>query len=141
MKTFYGLSIIKLDLGNGTCLFRLQNAKKIKSLWHSILEHKTKSCSNIQIQVHATEKPLSQQWETNKNGLNRDLNPGPLAPKARIIPLDHWALFHPNLDRNPCLIPFVLCNEVRSYGNYVILLRLPSLICRLRIDLDVLFYI
>ena len=28
-----------------------------------------------------------------KTGLNRDLNPGPLAPKARIIPLDHWALF------------------------------------------------
>ena len=28
-----------------------------------------------------------------KDGLNRDLNPGPLAPKARIIPLDHWALF------------------------------------------------
>ena len=26
-----------------------------------------------------------------KRGLNRDLNPGPLAPKARIIPLDHWA--------------------------------------------------
>ena len=25
-------------------------------------------------------------------GLNRDLNPGPLAPKARIIPLDHWAV-------------------------------------------------
>ena len=24
-------------------------------------------------------------------GLSRDLNPGPLAPKARIIPLDHWA--------------------------------------------------
>ena len=24
-----------------------------------------------------------------KRGLNRDLNPGPLAPKARIIPLDH----------------------------------------------------
>ena len=24
-----------------------------------------------------------------KFGLNRDLNPGPLAPKARIIPLDH----------------------------------------------------
>ena len=24
-----------------------------------------------------------------KIGLNRDLNPGPLAPKARIIPLDH----------------------------------------------------
>ena len=26
------------------------------------------------------------------SGLNRDLNPGPLAPKARIIPLDHWAI-------------------------------------------------
>ena len=25
----------------------------------------------------------------NKIGLSRDLNPGPLAPKARIIPLDH----------------------------------------------------
>ena len=24
-----------------------------------------------------------------KIGLNRDSNPGPLAPKARIIPLDH----------------------------------------------------
>ena len=35
-----------------------------------------------------------QTFELNaiKNGLNRDLNPGPLAPKARIIPLDHWAL-------------------------------------------------
>ena len=29
--------------------------------------------------------------EEKKSGLNRDLNPGPLAPKARIIPLDHWA--------------------------------------------------
>ena len=51
------------------------------------------------------------------------------------------SLVHPNQDRNPCLIPFVLCNEVMSYGNYVILLRLPSLICRFRIDLDVLFFI
>ena len=25
-------------------------------------------------------------------GLNRDLNPGPPAPEAGIIPLDHWAL-------------------------------------------------
>ena len=24
-------------------------------------------------------------------GLNRESNPGPLAPEARIIPLDHWA--------------------------------------------------
>ena len=27
--------------------------------------------------------------EPNYHGLNRDSNPGPLAPKARIIPLDH----------------------------------------------------
>ena len=26
-----------------------------------------------------------------KSGLNRESNTGPLAPKARIIPLDHWA--------------------------------------------------
>ena len=32
-----------------------------------------------------------KKWQ-NVEGLNRDLNPGPLAPKARIIPLDHWAL-------------------------------------------------
>ena len=32
-------------------------------------------------------------WNFDKtSGLVRDLNPGPLAPKARIIPLDHWAL-------------------------------------------------
>ena len=34
--------------------------------------------------------PFKKDFPT-KNGLNRDLNPGPLAPKARIIPLDHWA--------------------------------------------------
>ena len=28
---------------------------------------------------------------TKKQGLSRDLNPGPLAPKARIIPLDQRA--------------------------------------------------
>ena len=36
-----------------------------------------------------------QVWESDekkaKIGLDRDLNPGPLAPKARIIPLDHQA--------------------------------------------------
>ena len=29
--------------------------------------------------------------QTEKEGLVRDLNPGPLAPKARIIPLDQRA--------------------------------------------------
>ena len=35
---------------------------------------------------------VEQKQVSSKIGLNRDLNPGPLAPKARIIPLDHWAL-------------------------------------------------
>ena len=36
---------------------------------------------------------LSLRWEYDKSetGLNRDLNPGPPAPEAGIIPLDHWA--------------------------------------------------
>ena len=35
---------------------------------------------------------ITRGWRPHKFGLNRDLNPGPLAPKARIIPLDHWAV-------------------------------------------------
>ena len=35
---------------------------------------------------------VSSEKDGLKPGLNRDSNPGPLAPKARIIPLDHWAL-------------------------------------------------
>ena len=30
-------------------------------------------------------------WREKILGLNRDLNPGPPAPEAGIIPLDHWA--------------------------------------------------
>ena len=33
--------------------------------------------------------PLLNPQDEIKGGLNRDSNPGPLAPKARIIPLDH----------------------------------------------------
>ena len=31
------------------------------------------------------------------HGLSRDLSLGPLAPKGRIIPLDHWAMLHSRL--------------------------------------------
>ena len=41
---------------------------------------------------HCHRVPFNNWTNLRKNGLNRDLNPGPLAPKARIIPLDHWAL-------------------------------------------------
>ena len=44
------------------------------------------------------------EWKFVKNakkvGLNRDSNPGPLAPKARIIPLDHWATRIPHVSEN-----------------------------------------
>ena len=33
------------------------------------------------------------RYKNNKNGLVRDLNPGPLAPKAKIIPLDQRAIY------------------------------------------------
>ena len=39
--------------------------------------------------------------ETKIEGLVRDLNPGPLAPKARIIPLDQRAIRKE--DRNDCI--------------------------------------
>ena len=44
---------------------------------------------------HGMQKQIFLFWfiERRKNfGFNRDLNLGPLAPKARIIPLDHWAI-------------------------------------------------
>ena len=58
-------------------------------------------------------------------GLNRDLNPGPLAPKARIIPLDHWASYVPislvwiySMDVNNskvfCLEPVLLSHLIRN---------------------------
>jgi hypothetical protein len=34
---------------------------------------------------------IIRMWQ--KDGLNRDLNPGPPAPKAGIIPLDYWATY------------------------------------------------
>ena len=52
----------------------------------------------------------------SKNGLNRDLNPGPLAPKARIIPLDHWAALaflstiSPLPGPSPCVPDFATCD-------------------------------
>ena len=35
------------------------------------------------------EKIFKETTFQKRVGLSRDLNPGPLAPKARIIPLDH----------------------------------------------------
>ena len=40
------------------------------------------------VQIGVSPNPFCELAK-QKLGLNRDLNPGPLAPKARIIPLDH----------------------------------------------------
>ena len=39
-------------------------------------------------QINRKDKYIRKK-EMEAKGLNRDSNPGPLAPKARIIPLDH----------------------------------------------------
>jgi hypothetical protein len=46
-----------------------------------------------------------------KTGLSRDLNPGPLAPKARIIPLDHWAS-----DGSDRINRYIKCARQESVG-------------------------
>ena len=62
-------------------------------------------------------------------GLNRDLNPGPLAPKARIIPLDHWAQLCPDwhwqvgdIDQHSCsqghaMIQNFICAQASLYSS------------------------
>ena len=42
--------------------------------------------------IMKTVKSELSDYFNKTSGLNRDSNPGPLAPKARIIPLDHWAV-------------------------------------------------
>ena len=62
-------------------------------------------------------------------GLNRDLKPGPLAPKARIIPLDHWAQLCPDwhwqvgdIDQHSCsqghaMIQNFICAQASLYSS------------------------
>ena len=58
-------------------------------------------------------------WRKKTLGLNRDLNPGPPAPEAGIIPLDHWAtlvllsqIVAPAWsDQWPCFLTLILMNH------------------------------
>ena len=53
------------------------------------------------------EIKLPAIWsEGKKIGLDRDLNPGPRAPEARIIPLDHQAI---DMWRGPPLLTWTKC--------------------------------
>ena len=36
-------------------------------------------------------RTIGKSWETASYAVGRELNPGPLAPEARIMPLDHTA--------------------------------------------------
>ena len=47
-------------------------------------------CENINVlSIYHENNELN--FQKCYGGLSRDLNPGPRAPEARIIPLDHWA--------------------------------------------------
>ncbi len=82
--------------------------------WLGNFEGKTKIQRNRERErkKKKKKKKKKKQKKKKKNGLVRDLNPGPLAPKARIIPLDqratgdkkhnHWA--HERKQRPPPLI-------------------------------------
>ena len=71
---------LKIFLGNSFA----NDQKHFNRLFLKILDNTSrlglhKLCAEFQQKLCAVAKV----------GLNRDLNPGPLAPKARIIPLDH----------------------------------------------------
>ena len=70
--------------------------------FNSVMHYSGYACSNstngptitfkdtdIPVLPNNTDTLSEQGKYLIKVGLNRDLNPGPLAPKARIIPLDH----------------------------------------------------
>jgi hypothetical protein len=42
--------------------------------------------------MHTLAKQEQEQEQEQKTGPHRESNPGPLAPEARIIPLDHEAM-------------------------------------------------
>ena len=72
-----------------------------KSIWNTNNPSPAEQCwERIGAQTELIEEMCSRCkriWITNNHplekilGLNRDLNPGPPAPEAGIIPLDHWA--------------------------------------------------
>ena len=55
----------------------------------------------IELMTFALQKQRSNQLSYSGEGQGRELNPGPLAPKARIIPLDHPGKVCVARDSNP----------------------------------------
>ena len=62
--------------------------------------------------------------QKNDVGLVRELNPGPLAPEARIIPLDQRAtylkVFATSVPHKIIVIPFTYMRVLRDHANVVI---------------------
>ena len=66
--------------------FRAPASNEILSAYPLIVQHPPVSPSSQNSSVHATA-----DTQREKKGLLREVNPGPLAPEARIIPLDQAA--------------------------------------------------
>ena len=57
--------------------------------YRHLLEKSKADVNDVKTPLNSMFVNCTRLETKDKNGLNRDLNPGPLAPKARIIPLDH----------------------------------------------------
>ena len=65
------------------------NRTRINCLEGSYADHYTTDAILLALATNPKIPIVDGGRATKRYGLNRDLNPGPLAPKARIIPLDH----------------------------------------------------
>ena len=78
------------DICNNIC-----SSTSSHHLWYSIVTVISRNAGLLlrdDSAGYVSYPPWGWSWRgLNFHGLNRDSNPGPLAPKARIIPLDHWA--------------------------------------------------
>ena len=80
--------------------------------------------AKLQPQSYPQSREPESRWLSKKQliGPNRDLNPGPPAPKAGIIPLDHLAAV--NIHRLPCLMLVTI--ELPLQAKYLIWQRWDS---------------
>ena len=78
--------------------------------------------------VWNTNNPPPADWSGKRLGLNRDLNPGPPAPEAGIIPLDHWArLVHYNQIFSSAASDWIAIFAGRTEAHYIEFSQFSSL--------------
>ena len=83
---------------------------------------------------YSNDFPKKYIYEAAKSGLNRDLNPGPPAPEAGIIPLDHWAAlicllqgFWMEIHVKVILLDHMLSCKISTVGNNIFEVETKSL--------------